>query len=329
MSEDKPAEAKSDEFDFAMFRGGFFTIVLADADEVATPAGVTSEATSSTSEEAAKKAVPAVPEFWIHKSLLASVSPELAKHTNNDMKEGREGKMVLHDVDRTTLERFLQWAYKRHYTVEGLPRVMALLTHTKIYVFAERFNIQGLKDESYTKATQSLQLMDGYPRPDDEELAELADVFEYAFDNLPVDKDKLLEFYAQYIAWALELLRTKEDFRSLLANHRDIAAVVLNMVRRRSVPPWKQQQQHPLLRYCSVCLTSQIAMICCAGCHKKFGGNSAFVSGNRELYKVCCKPNGATEPCCGKGVGEYSMHEYLVCPTAACATASNNLSFPD
>lgn len=55
--------------------------------------------------------------FYIHKALLASLSPELRKHTDNQMKEGLRGEMVLGEVDRPTMQRFLQWAYRGEYTV--------------------------------------------------------------------------------------------------------------------------------------------------------------------------------------------------------------------
>ena len=58
--------------------------------------------------------------FYIHKALLASLSPELKKHTDNQMKEGLAGEMVLEEVDRKTMQRFLQWAYRGEYTVYAL-----------------------------------------------------------------------------------------------------------------------------------------------------------------------------------------------------------------
>ena len=55
------------------------------------------------------------PEYFIHKTLLSSLSTELHKHVNNDMKEGRENVIELSEVDEPTLEGFLQWAYFKDY----------------------------------------------------------------------------------------------------------------------------------------------------------------------------------------------------------------------
>ena len=53
--------------------------------------------------------------FYVHKDLLASLSPELEKHVNNDMKEGREGQMHLSEVEEGTMKAFLRWVYKDDY----------------------------------------------------------------------------------------------------------------------------------------------------------------------------------------------------------------------
>jgi len=40
---------------------------------------------------------------------------ELYKHANNDMKEGRENVIELSEIDVSTLEAFLEWAYYKDY----------------------------------------------------------------------------------------------------------------------------------------------------------------------------------------------------------------------
>lgn len=55
------------------------------------------------------------PEYFIHRSLLSSLSLELYKHINNDMKEGRENVLELSEVDAGTLDNFLGWAYFKDY----------------------------------------------------------------------------------------------------------------------------------------------------------------------------------------------------------------------
>ncbi|CUS12650.1 unnamed protein product, partial [Tuber aestivum] len=53
----------------------------------------------------------------IHKKLLASISPELDKHVNNDMKEGAEGIIYFPDEGEFTLTLFSEWAYTGEYTI--------------------------------------------------------------------------------------------------------------------------------------------------------------------------------------------------------------------
>ena len=55
------------------------------------------------------------PVFFVHRRLLASLSPELDKHVNNNMKEGIEGQMCLSEVEELTLKAFLCWVYRGDY----------------------------------------------------------------------------------------------------------------------------------------------------------------------------------------------------------------------
>ena len=59
--------------------------------------------------------------FYVHKRLLASLSLEMAKHTDNRMKEGLSGEMALGGVDTSTMQWFLQWAYRGECKLYVLP----------------------------------------------------------------------------------------------------------------------------------------------------------------------------------------------------------------
>ena len=54
-------------------------------------------------------------EFFFHKSLLSSISDVLDKHINNEMKEGRDGVLILSDVEVGTMRVFAEWAYTKDY----------------------------------------------------------------------------------------------------------------------------------------------------------------------------------------------------------------------
>ena len=83
-----------------------FKIVLKDA---------TQDSPSLTDDTLQKSGSAGCPEYFIHKTLLSSLSAELDKHVNNDMKEGRENLIELGEVDKPTLEAFLEWAYFQDY----------------------------------------------------------------------------------------------------------------------------------------------------------------------------------------------------------------------
>ncbi|PUU78971.1 hypothetical protein B9Z19DRAFT_1101068 [Tuber borchii] len=53
----------------------------------------------------------------IHKKLLASISPELDKHVNNNMKEGIEGIINFPDEGEEAFTLFSEWAYTGSYTI--------------------------------------------------------------------------------------------------------------------------------------------------------------------------------------------------------------------
>lgn len=86
-------------------RSDFFKLVLKD------PQGETDPLTDIYRGEAAG----IESAFYVHKGLLASLSPELGKHVKNDMREGKEGQMQVSEVEEDTMIAFLCWAYRHDY----------------------------------------------------------------------------------------------------------------------------------------------------------------------------------------------------------------------
>ncbi|KAF8459934.1 hypothetical protein BDZ91DRAFT_740625 [Kalaharituber pfeilii] len=184
--------------------------------------------------------------FYVHRSLLASLSAELDKHVNNDMKEGTQGVMELSEVDELTMRALLQWAYKDDYIIENPEASSALLRHTKIYVLADRFNIVPLKDVAYNKITTLLADLGMVAATDD--VAAVMAAVSFAFCNLPFSTassssistptEKLLKYFAQYTAWALDVFRTNPEFCSLLESSPDFAKSLVTNSRSAATPPW-------------------------------------------------------------------------------------------
>ena len=93
-----PCATSAEDLDF--LESDFFKITLKD------PYGP---------QPADKEAPAAECAFFVHKELLASLSPELEKHVKNDMREGREGQMQLSEVEKGTMKAFLCWVYRHEY----------------------------------------------------------------------------------------------------------------------------------------------------------------------------------------------------------------------
>ncbi|KAF8458289.1 hypothetical protein BGX38DRAFT_1125691 [Terfezia claveryi] len=240
------------------------------------------------------------PEYFIHKTLLSSLSTELHKHVNNDMKEGRENLIELSEVDEPTVEALLEWAYFQDYQPAILaPKSTAALPyHTKIYVLADRFNIPLLKDHAFSKITALLAELGMVAERTD--LVAMVTAVTYAYDNLlvhsgrPSDSgstlERLLRYFTQYISWALDAFRTNDEFKKLLASNSDFAEALVVSCSPALTPPWimdvttgaskatsKQSEQiiltastdsnHILYRKCS-CGYKGVMGVQCASCRR-------------------------------------------------------------
>ncbi|RPB23930.1 hypothetical protein L211DRAFT_825127 [Terfezia boudieri ATCC MYA-4762] len=219
-------------------RSDVFKVVLKDA---------ISESQDSSS-LTATKSDSGNPEYFIHKTLLSSLSPELDKHINNDMKEGRENLIELSEVDEPTIEAFLEWAYFQDYqpAILAPKSTAALLYHSKIYVLADRFNIPLLKDLAFLKITALLEELGMVAKRTD--LVAMVTAVTYAYDNLLVHSGKpsvsgstlerLLQYFTQYISWALDAFRSNDGFKKLLVSNSDFAEALVVSCSPARAPPW-------------------------------------------------------------------------------------------
>lgn len=209
--------------------------------------------------------------FDIHRALLGAASPEFNKHVYNDMIEGTSGHMTLADEREDTITHFIQWAYTGDYpspvaSLSALtkpledPTVLlletedtasrssdqeleedgdpVLMAHARLYVFAERFNIQQLKQQTFEKLTAEVVAI-GVPM-ERESKTSMIYLISYAFGNLPkcVVKDRLLEYLGLYASWCLESLRMEPEFFELLQTDIDFVKELFVHVRRGNRAPW-------------------------------------------------------------------------------------------
>ncbi|KAF8455613.1 hypothetical protein BDZ91DRAFT_746404 [Kalaharituber pfeilii] len=166
---------------------------------------------------------------YVHKELLARLSPEWRQHTDNQMKEGLKGEMLLREVDQVTLQKFLQWAYLKEYTIssEFNDPGSALLIYTKLYVLADRFNVQEFKTFNFGKVKTLLKKRQG----DQTSLTPVMVVVaaRYAIGNLPNLNEDLADYLLQFMASMLSSIHHLPEFASLIREYPDAALVLLRL----------------------------------------------------------------------------------------------------
>ena len=116
--------------------------------------------------------------FHIHKDLLAGLSDELRNYVYNDTKEGQESSMEMGQVSPDTMRRFMEFCYSGDYLYTSgaendsgdLPKdkdateaFPLLLTHAKLYVFADMFDIVSLKELFRSKLIAPLSSVPNRP----------------------------------------------------------------------------------------------------------------------------------------------------------------------
>ncbi|KAG0637652.1 hypothetical protein HOY80DRAFT_1138183 [Tuber brumale] len=192
----------------------------------------------------------------IHKKLLASISPELDKHVNNDMREGIEGIICLPDEGEEALTLFTKWAYTGEYGHKSDTPLastgnhiklkqdpwQSLHKHLQLYVFSDKFNIPILKQLAESKFYAEISCVKPTTSKD---ASGLVLVIGYAYDNLP-SPGPILKFLAQYASWKLELLRPTDGFNELiLARPEFLKELLMNLDGPKTKPTAKALQIRP------------------------------------------------------------------------------------
>ncbi|KAG0637653.1 hypothetical protein HOY80DRAFT_249007 [Tuber brumale] len=183
----------------------------------------------------------------IHKKLLASISPELNKHVNNDMREGTEGIIRLPDEGEEALTLFTEWAYTGEYGHGGDTLItntgnhtepkqdpwLSLHEHLQLYVFSDKFNIPVLKQLAESKFHLQISCVKPTTNKD---VSGIVLVIGYAYDNLP-SSDPILGFLAQYASCNLELLRPTTRFNQLISARPELLKELLMNLKGPSPKP--------------------------------------------------------------------------------------------
>ncbi|KAI5800139.1 hypothetical protein DFH27DRAFT_525392 [Peziza echinospora] len=184
--------------------------------------------------------------YFVHKDILAAVSPELHKHAYNIMREGETNSMVLVDVDEDTLRIFVKWMYEGDIPVNIEDDITAPFDKTEfhrtkyldmnLYIFGDRFNIIDLQNCAIDRIARRMQFVlspkfdqatnEGIG-PVDEDKAHIFDLITYAYANLPFRrKEPLLTLLANFAAYRLDTLKGHPRFRELSENS-DLSLAIL------------------------------------------------------------------------------------------------------
>jgi len=219
-----------------------------------------------------------------------------------------------------------------------------LLTHIKVYVLSDRFNIAPLKELAFAKISALLTDM-GMVKSRVGILA-MTEAVIYAYENLPLCRGKtkssstmstdtdttpiapterLLNYLAQYIAWALDIFRYNDEFMRLIADNPDFTEALIASCRPASIPPWildaasasssdvsttemitfeSTNKKNVLHRRCGACAYTGIMQIKCLSCNHvdseigldlKCRESSLFtvgksrLSGSKQSFRYTCK----------------------------------------
>ena len=205
----------------------------------------------------------------MHKKLLASRSPELDKHVNNEMKEGIEGTICLPDEEEEVLTLFTEWAYTGDYNCKDDTLVFAsaggggkkkrknpnpnpnpnswpiLHKHLQLCVFADKFNVPILQQLAESKFYTKISLVTIEPNCSGD-VSGLFLVIGYAYDNLP-SSDPILQFLVQYVAWKLELLRETTSFNDLVLSQPDFLKELLRNLNGPKTKPLAPKSRRSML----------------------------------------------------------------------------------
>jgi hypothetical protein len=183
----------------------------------------------------------------MHKKLLASISPELDKHVNNNMKEGIEGTIHFPEEGEGMVTLFTEWAYTGEYAiVDNTPPPHAgiqtqvkvnlwpkLRMHLELYVFSDKFNIPTLRLLAKSKFSLAINTVDVTDQVD---ATSLISMIEYVYDNLP-DSDPIPKFLARFASWKWVFLRGRDEFIRLMSTQPEfMKELIVNLAGLGSRP---------------------------------------------------------------------------------------------
>ena len=191
--------------------------------------------------------------FFLHRKVVASLSPALRALVTGNMKEAQERQVVWPDVQVETFVLFAQFAYTKDFTIlqfreletqseseenrakkrshdqmtSGitLPATEAskidtslsaiFMGHARLYSLAEKYGVVSLKRETLSELDNALSLYSDH----DEWVADVVELIQYAFsdDNTPAEgEDSLRKCILECSVRKIRALWQEELFTTML-----------------------------------------------------------------------------------------------------------------
>jgi hypothetical protein len=162
-------------------------------------------------------------EWKVHRNIVCLVSKPLAAALEHLFKESLTGEITFEDEDSNTVDRFLTFLYSGDYcdnatiatakgatqTITGVPE--ALLTNTKVYVMAGKYDVPALKEHAVKKFTLAL--------PQEGMTASFVSSLKLMYEETP-DSDKRLRSAAlKFVGENYKELVNNAEFEGLCSAH--------------------------------------------------------------------------------------------------------------
>ncbi|PHH79273.1 hypothetical protein CDD80_5268 [Ophiocordyceps camponoti-rufipedis] len=165
-------------------------------------------------------------EFHLHSALVSRQSAVLDNLVNGDFREAKNKEAVLEDVDEHTFVRFCEFAYTGDYS-EPKPEMVEsaiLVTHARLYVFADCYQVDKLADVSVHRLRKTLDVLKGVTT-DTEGLTELVRLcFE---ETAPGTLKNMVTMYASF---EMSRLWAHPAFRKLVEESNELSVALIDAI---------------------------------------------------------------------------------------------------
>ncbi|KAL9033026.1 MAG: hypothetical protein Q9180_006168 [Flavoplaca navasiana] len=144
--------------------------------------------------------------FHVHRNLLCENSPFFAAAFNGSFKES-SGSMELIEDNADAFERFVQWLYRRKFTISPVGDALCTKQRyqqlVRVYIVADKFDIPLLKDHVIVLFFDSIRYPNGQFRPQTtahHDFCPRTDIVKLVYTNT-AKGSPLRKFLAAFYAW--------------------------------------------------------------------------------------------------------------------------------